>query len=154
MEDCGICYTSFSECSEVKTLSCNHQLCARCYLRLQTQKCPYCRHEFKYDKEDIIKRQLIHNYTPPTQQSNNNNQIELNNSFYIFDFNSFNQLEIYTRPRNIPFSNINRKRNRKRRRDLSEEDILERRRIIRDKCRRKWSHKEARINKIKWYEIN
>ena len=43
MEDCGICYTSFSECSEVKTLSCNHQLCPHCYLRLQTQKCPYCR---------------------------------------------------------------------------------------------------------------
>ena len=117
MEDCGICYTSFSECSEVKTLSCNHQLCSHCYIRLQTQKCPYCRHEFKYTKEDIIKRQKIRNYTPPTQQSNNN-QIEINNSFNIFDLNSFNQLEITTRSRNIPFFFFFRKRNRNRRLNL------------------------------------
>ena len=155
MEDCGICYTSFSVSSKKKTLSCNHELCHSCYLRLQTQKCPYCRKEFKYDKEDIIKRQKIHNSIPPTQQSNifYFNDFYQNNEFDIID-DRFNQLEITNRPsNNIPFSRLQRKRFRKRRRTLTEEEIKERRDIIRKKCQKKWSHKESRLNKVKWFEL-
>jgi len=146
MEDCNICYTQIQKTNEV-TLSCQHKLCNSCYLRLANQLCPYCRTPFKYSAEDIKKRQAMNikynNYTPPAQ---------------LFDesiLNSFNQLEINTEnnTHNPPFSRLLRNKNRKRRRDLSEEEIKERRNIIRKKCKRKWMIKEGRLNKINWFDI-
>ena len=89
------------------------------------------------------------NYTPPSQ---------------LFDesilLNSFNQLQIQSRQINrsqfnehIPYSRISRNKSRKRRRDLSEEEVKERREIIKKKCKRKWELKNGRVNKIKWYDI-
>ena len=148
MEDCNICYTQIKTNDE-KILSCQHKLCKSCYLRLATQFCPYCRHPFKYTTEELKQRQAMNikynNYTPPAQ---------------LFDesiiINSFNRLEINERENNrehIPCSRILRNKNRKRRKDLSEEEVKERRDIIRKKCRKKWTMKEGRLNKIRWYDI-
>ena len=60
------------------------------------------------------------------------------------------------RDNNIEVENIGiveRQRYRKRRKHLSEEEVKEKRKIIRDKCKRKWMIKENRLNKINWYEI-
>lgn len=152
MEDCNICYSQIKP-NEEKVLSCQHKLCNSCYLRLATPNCPYCRKQFKYTPDDIKKRQAMNikynNYTPPSQ---------------LFDesilLDSFNQLQIQSRQNNhsqinenIPYSRVLRNKNRKRRRDLSEEEVKERRELIRKKCKRKWELKEGRLNKLKWYDI-
>ena len=152
MEDCNICYSQIKP-TEEKVLSCQHKLCKSCYLRLANEKCPYCRKQFRYTPEDIKLRQAMNikynNYTPPSQ---------------LFDesilLNSFNQLQIQSRQNNrseineqIPYSRVLRNKNRKRRRDLSEEEIKERREVIRKKCKRKWQLKEGRLNKVKWFDI-
>jgi hypothetical protein len=152
MEDCNICYSKIKE-EEKKLLSCKHSLCKSCYLRLATQKCPYCREPFLYTQDEIRTRQELNikynNNTPPSQ---------------LFDesilLNNFNQLTLNNRQNNnvnyidqVPFSRLTRNKNRKRRRNLSEDEVRERREIIRKKCKRKWKLKEGRLNKIKWYDI-
>ncbi len=151
MEDCNICYSKISDVSEKKTLSCQHSLCENCYLQLTQSLCPYCRTYFEYSDEDKNKRKKLNinnNYTPPPQL--------FDPSINLLD-NSFNQLEISNNTRNnnyhIPFSRRNRQKFRRRRRDLTEEEIKERRQIIRNKCKRKWLLKEGRLNKLKWFEV-
>jgi len=46
-----------------------------------------------------------------------------------------------------PFSRIKKNITRRRRRDLSFDEVLERRLLIKKRCSRKWEHKEARLNK-------
>ena len=54
MEECYICFSNL-ELSDFKSLPCFHKICFSCYLRLEKSKCPLCRKDFKYNKEDIIK---------------------------------------------------------------------------------------------------
>lgn len=48
---------------------------------------------------------------------------------------------------------VGRQQRRKRRKNLSYDEIIEKRRIIREKCRRKWMIKENRLSKINWFDI-
>ena len=143
MEECHICLALPND-NKWKELICSHKMCFSCFLKLQNQTCPFCRKEFKYTYEEIKMRHALNinykSYTPPSQL-NNINDI----------FNSFNQLNIDNNDYNIQYSRINRNRFRKRRKNLSDEEIKERRRVIKEKCRRKWTHKENRLKK--WYDI-
>ena len=158
MEECQICY-SLSSNTDWKRLSCQHKLCYLCYLKLQQQLCPFCRKEFIYTKIDIAERQKRINprsyrpYTPPAQLTN----IE---SFMTQDIYNPESNTIRTRSRrnnaitslttepNLPYSNLNRKRFRNRRRNLTLEEISERRTMIRKRCKQKWERKEGRLNKM------
>jgi hypothetical protein len=151
MEDCNICYSKLFNLSDQKTLSCHHSLCNNCYLHLTKSLCPYCRSPFEYSLDDIIKRQELNidtNNVPPLQLSDT--------SIHLLE-DSFNQLDISNNIRNnnyyIPFSSYNRQKIRRRRKNLTNDEIKEKRRIIRNKCKRKWLLKEGRINKLKWYEV-
>ena len=147
MEDCNICYSKIY-LSDFKVLSCSHKMCHSCYLRLADTKCPYCRQPFKYDIEDIKKRNELKigysNYTPPAQLFDDNILV-----------NSFNRLEINTENNNHnpPFSRLRRNKNRRRRRDLTFQEIKEKREIIKKKCHKKWMIKEGRQFKVNWFDI-
>ena len=153
MEECSICYGSSSNVNW-KILSCQHKLCYLCYLKLDNSTCPYCRKEFIYNKEDIIRRQELNikykPYTPPAP---------LSFIDFIINEQSLNQLRTIRRNNTIntenyqPFSRLNKNRFRNRRRNLTEEEILERRKNIRKRCKKKWTMKQGRLNKIRWYEI-
>lgn len=150
MEECLICYSMSSE-MVWKTLSCQHKLCNLCYLKLATANCPFCRKDITYNSIDSIKRQEYTNsyrtYTPPAQLTD-------------IEFFIPNTQDGHTRHRrerrptmdyiehNPPFSRLNRKRFRNRRRDLTEEEMLERRMMIRQRCKKKWERKNGRLDKI------
>lgn len=160
MEDCSICYNKMKT---GKTLPCQHKLCHSCYLRLDNCSCPFCRKNFTYSKKDLLNRDKLNidysNWQPPSElmipqgfnvsnntsnTSNTSNNI-INNRIYTNRYNN-----IFSNPQ---FSRINRNRKRKKRRDLSMKEILERRRIIKKKCKRKWLKKNRRSKKINWWEI-
>ena len=158
MESCSICFLGFTEKPEInlnnrcrfqKFLSCGHSLCFSCYLQLQQTKCPFCRAEFTYSFEDIllknnknIKRnnllgdsteQLNTNWQPPTTTP-------LANAT-TYDYN------------NQPFSRIKKLMNRKRRRNLSFDEVLDRRKKIKKKIVTHWIRKNGRLYKEIGYEI-
>ena len=138
MEECHICLTNPTK-NKWKELCCSHKMCFSCFLKLQKQNCPFCRKYFTYTQEEIKLRQQLNNkYKHPSELNNINNLL-----------NSFNQLNINEITYNIPNSRINRNRFRKRRKTLSIDEIKERRRIIKNKCKRKWTNKEYRLKK--WY---
>ena len=144
MEDCNICFSKISNFSEFKILGCNHKLCFKCYLHLQKNNCPYCRHQFVYSKEELIQRNklnLNYNYTPPPQ---------------LFDLERFMNNNNFNSDIDINYNNYNRRtrqKMRRRRRNLTDEEIKERRNIIRNKCKRKWLLKEGRQFKLQWYNV-
>ena len=155
MEDCLICYNKMKT---GKILPCQHTLCHSCYLRLDNCSCPFCRKNFTYSKKDLVKRDKLNidysNWQPPaelmipdgfTVSENSANNI-INNRIYT---NRHNNIFV-----NSEFSRINRNRVRKRRRNLSMKEILEKRRIIKKKCKRKWNKKRRRSKKINWWEIS
>ena len=163
MEECYICFSSL-ESSDFKSLPCSHKICFSCYLRLEKTKCPLCRKDFKYNLEDKNKRRELgiqNKYNSPSTQQNYIERTRIN------DFNNVNNNDnnFYSdrtrrrinRENNIHIENIGiagRQRYRKRRKNLSEEEIKEKRKIIREKCKRKWMIKENRLNKVNWYDIN
>lgn len=143
MEDCYICLAVPSD-NNWKELGCSHKMCFSCFIRLANQTCPFCRKEFRYTNEEIIMRQKLNiKYSPPSQLYTTNRLI---NSFTELNINTIEDYDY-----NIPNSRLTRNRYRKRRRNLPEEEIKERRRIIKEKCKRKWTNKENRLKK--WYEI-
>lgn len=167
MEECYICFSNY-EPSKIKSLPCCHTLCFSCYLKLDKQKCPLCRKEFDYNKDDIIKRNKLgiqNKYDSPSIQQNYIDRSRINDLNNFNDINDLNNLNnfneiIYNqglRIYNIEIEYIGlieRQRHRKRRKNLTEEEIIEKRKIIREKCKRKWMIKENRLSKIKWYDIN
>ena len=153
MEECFICYNKTVDC-DLKVLSCQHKLCYSCYLRLSNNFCPYCRQLFNYTKDEITKRQELNisyinnNNTSPQLFNENLSSI---NSFNRFNNNSNNNVNSNDY---IPFSRLNRNKHRKRRRELTFIEIQQRRTNIRKKCNKKWSMKDGRLDKLKWYEID
>ena len=117
------CHICFIEFeSPLEILPCLHKLCKQCYLRLVKPLCPFCRYEFSYNNEDEQKR---------------NNHIQ------------------YIRQRQPPYyPNIRLERNRyrKRRRNLTLDEIILRRKNIRSRCKKKWLHKNKNLIK-KWWLI-
>ena len=132
MEDCYICYNSInSEESKWVQLECKHKMCKNCYLILTKNKeiysCPFC-------------RQIYKNNNYKTINKTNNPQLQLEIEIEI-------EIPIYN-------SRQNRNRFRRRRRNLSFEEIKERRDNIKKRCKKKWTCKNNRLNKLKWYEIS
>lgn len=161
MEECYICFSNL-ESSDFKSLPCSHKICQMCYFKLDKAKCPLCRKEFIYTKDDINKRRELgiqNKYNSPSVQQNFIDRTRIND---FSDINSSNHLSDRSQRRmnrnqNIDVENvgiIGRQRYRKRRKNLSEEEIKEKRKIIREKCRRKWMIKENRLSKVNWYDIN
>jgi len=129
-----------------KILSCNHVLCESCYLRLDKTYCPYCRKVFTYSRNDIIKRNklnLNYNWQPPSQISN-----------YIPPDTNISTIPTVIVPSNNsrnrslePFSRVRKNMTRIRRRNLSFDEVLERRKVIRRRCQMKWMRKNGRLEK-------
>ena len=144
MEECSICCSVFSN---LKELFCHHKLCNACYLKLDKPNCPFCRKTIEYTDEEVLQRnQNISNYyrwQPPLQ---------LFTIERINNRNTRNNNQNNDNDPNIPFSRLERNRFRNRRRDLTKEEIYERRQNIRKRCRKKWKAKEGRRNKTQWFE--
>ena len=156
MEECYICFSNLKS-SDFKLLSCSHRLCESCYLKLEQAKCPLCRKEFLYNTEDIKKRRELgieNKYNSPSAQLNYSERTRIND---FSNLNSVRSVRRNNRNNNIEdvgIGIVGRQRYRKRRKNLSEEEILEKRKIIREKCKRKKMIKENRLNKVNWFEIN
>ena len=155
MEDCTICFTLPTV---VKVMDCQHQVCHDCFIRLDKPQCPFCRIEFAYTQcelEERIKLNLDYNKCQPPNiinNSNTNTRITLprmRNT--IPNPNRPNS----NRPNNItdmPFARLERQRKRKRRRNLTMDEVMERRRLIRKRCKLKWTKKTKRLKKTKWWK--
>ena len=155
MEECYICFSSF-ETNGFEILPCSHKICSYCHIRLENPNCPLCRKQFNFTKEQNKKRidlGIKNKYSSPSVQQENFERNRLN------DFNSIiNQSTNRNTRNNNSYDNVGigivgRQRYRRKRRNLSEEEIKEKRKIIREKCRRKWMIKENRLNKVMWYDL-
>lgn len=152
---CNICCQSYQTDNTEKSkrtkkvLSCNHELCESCYLRLDKTHCPFCRKVFTYSKIDLVKRNklnLDYNWQPPSQILNyippeNNNHIS------TIQTRTSNNTQNREEQTYEPFSRVRKNMTRRRRRTLSFDEVLDRRRIIRKRCRRKWMKKNGRLEK-------
>jgi hypothetical protein len=154
MEECYICFSSFNDV-QFRQLSCSHNLCNYCYIRLAKPNCPLCRKEFIYNICDIKKRKELgidNKYNKPTPHDRLNDlSAFIDYSNVLPDTNYRNRDIIIDNNNNIGI--IGRQRKRRRRRNLTDDEIKERRKIIREKCRIKWSKKNQRLAKINWYNI-
>lgn len=126
--ECYICYEHKSD-KIFKTLVCNHSLCNDCYKKLIQNKCPFCRHPIEIPNPSV--------YTAPDIP------------FSIEDINSFPNISEHP----VPYSRVRRNMNRRRRRNLSFDEVLERRKRIKKRCKRKWMRKNGRLNKINFYDL-
>lgn len=120
--ECNICYDHI-KINDFKTLECNHKLCNDCYNKLLSNKCPFCRH--------IISDKANPSYIP--------------DNFQLLP-NQFITVDEYVPPE--PFSRVRRNMRRNRRRNLSFDEVLERRAIIKKRCKKKWMRKNGRLNKV------
>ena len=123
--ECNIC---FENKKLIKVLECNHELCFDCYKLLINPSCPFCRHDIK----------LISSENIPNMSINN------------FDFTNFQSFQSFD---DINFRRVRRNMHRNRRRNLSFDEVLDRRNQIKKKCKMKWERKNGRLMKIKFYEI-
>lgn len=122
MEDCNICYQSKEKFINP---SCGHKLCQTCFDSLKKNLCPYCRKE--YNSDEISQKNYIY---PPS---------------YEIDNLYFRTQILHT---NIPYARYYRNMERRRRRNLTFEQVKKRRQIIKSKMRRKWMRKNGRLFKI------
>lgn len=140
MEDCNICYQSKDSFFEAS--KCGHSLCIDCFRLLNKNECPFCRQSYTH-AEIIIKgynnSQTIYNYNPPQYNINLPN---INIRLDIYNTEETEQVI------HIPFSRIRRNMIRKKRRNLTFDEVKERRRKIRKKMRMKWNRKNNRLKKI------
>lgn len=179
MEECKICYDVY-KIDKIKKISCGHELCKNCFLKLIICECPFCRKTIDYTKQETKRRRSMGIETNPDFSSN----IVYNPNDFVYDHYSnlplttsvtlHNDIDIpnltlhrtnRNRHRRIIQqinleSNVNstsntnhRRRDRtKRRRKLTDEEIHERRRIINLKKKMHYIRKEGRLRKqIAWY---
>jgi len=149
MEDCKICYSTVSD----KKLPCGHDLCSSCVVRLNSALCPFCRQNFLFSAEEIkqrIKLKIINGYqvdVPPGL------------AFRPIDWVENRQLNVsLVEEENIitePFSRVRKNMERRRRRFLSFDEVIERRQLIKDRKARHWDKKNAQLQKTQqgWWEI-
>ena len=165
MESCTICCFPYEESntSEItrskKVLCCHHSLCESCFLRLEYQHCPFCRSSFQYTQEELNKRKSLnleyYKWQPPSQISNyipsDNFRTRTRNRTRNITFISDIISNTPTNNNNItqaePFSRVRKSMHRRRRRDLSFEEVLERREMIRKRSKLKWTKKNERLFK-------
>lgn len=159
MESCNICCFPYSDgiSHRRKDLGCNHSLCHSCYLKLEKTHCPFCRSIFNYTKEEIDERKLLnlsyHQWQPPSQILNyippDNIRTRQRNRHRSISSIDINLSSIRNNEPIIqePYSRIRKNMIRNKRRNLDFEEVLERRKIIKKRCQKKWSRKNARVDK-------
>lgn len=151
MEDCKICYSTVSN----KKLPCGHELCSSCSVRLNSALCPFCRQNFTFTAEEIkqrIKLKIVNGYqvdVPPGLAFRPIDWIEnrqLNNSLIDIEEQVISS---------EPFSRVRKNMERRRRRFLSFDEVLERRQIIKERKARHWDKKNAQLQKTQqgWWEL-
>jgi len=119
---------------------CGHKLCFECFKLLQKNTCPFCRQP--YTQEELaLKPNIIqansNTYNPPVYSQNN------------YRINLYNETEEAFIPQ-IPYSRVRRNMIRKRRRNLTFEEVLERRKLVKKRMKRKWERKSRRLEKISY----
>lgn len=153
MECCSICFLEFTEIPEVnlnnrcrfqKFLSCGHSLCYSCYLRLHQTKCPFCRTDFTYSFEDLFIKNKKAKKVNTLGVQGQNQDLQLNN---VWQPPTTTEYSLLLDESNEPFSRLRKNTKRKRRRNLSFDEIISRRQEIRKRCQKKWSHKNGRLLK-------
>tara|TARA_B100000767_G_C19764429_1_gene536782 strand:+ start:349 stop:753 length:405 start_codon:yes stop_codon:yes gene_type:complete len=122
--ECHICYEHKTD-KLFKTLVCNHKLCFNCYNKLIQSTCPFCRHPIEIPNPSV--------YIAPDIPFS----IE---DTYITQDNYTNNHQ--------PFSRVRRNMKRRRRRNLSFDEVLKKRRRIKKRCKQKWMRKNGRLRKI------
>lgn len=129
--ECHICYEHKS-CGQFKTLVCNHKLCYGCYKKLLKNTCPFCRHVITL---------------PNPFNTQNVRSPSVYNSSQSFSLE--NDPDVHMS--NGSYSRARRNMRRNRRRNLSFDEVLLRRRRIKNKCKRKWMRKNGRLAKINFF---
>jgi hypothetical protein len=150
MEDCKICYIKESN----KKLPCCHEICSDCCVRLNSAICPFCRRNFTYTNDEIkerIKLGIINGYkveVPPSLAFQNQNFL-LTHNILPRDWINNRQLNLNNQEEIIhePYSRAIKNSQRRRRRFLSLDEVLERRKEIKEKQARHWEKKNGRLNK-------
>jgi len=112
---------------------CGHRLCKDCFKLLQKNNCPFCRQPYTQNEIEI------------RLGNNSNNNINPPQNYYRIEL--YNEIEDSFIPQ-VPFSRIRRNMIRKRRRNLTFEEIRERRKIIKKRMKRKWLIKNRRREKL------
>ena len=147
MEDCKICYITVSD----KKLPCGHELCSKCVVRLNSASCPYCRQQFTFSLEEIkqrIKLNIVNGYqweAPPG--------LAFRPSDWIDSPRQLNS-PLVDSPLNEPYSRVKKNMERRRRRFLSFDEVLERRKQIKERKARHWEKKNAQLkNSMDWWEV-
>jgi hypothetical protein len=150
MEDCKICYTKESN----KKLPCSHTLCSDCCVRLNSAICPFCRQNFIYSADEIkqrIKLGIINGYkldVPPGLAFRPSDWLNTDRQL-VFSFIDNDENHNV----NPPLSRTTINGERRRRRFLSIDEVLERRKEIKERKARHWTRKNERLNKLtSWWE--
>ena len=112
---------------------CGHKLCKDCFMLLQKNTCPFCRQPYTQSELEI--------------KNNNQPNSYNNNPPNYYRITLHNELDNSFIPQ-VPFSRIRRNMVRKRRRNLTFEEVLERRKIIKKRMKRKWMMKNRRREKL------
>jgi hypothetical protein len=147
MEDCKICYSKESS----RKLPCSHELCSDCCVRLNAALCPFCRAKFIFNGDEIKQRNqlgLINGYnwvTPPSLALSIPREPLLPRDWLNSNrqFISNEDLSI-----NVPFSRAQKNGERRRRRFLSLDEVLERRKELKKRKEKHWEKKNGRLDKI------
>lgn len=167
--DCHIC---LDKKTHLCSLPCSHELCSKCYIRLDKPACPFCRVCFTYTTDDIKQRAkigLINGYRSTDVQPGMviPDEFVFGTSSSLLE-NLYNTENVNRRPRSYSDSIIlsatrfeesgatrSSKKNKKYdyRNDnyphrKSVEEINERRYLIAKREVKKWERKEGRLNKI------
>ena len=169
--DCHIC---LDKKPHLRSLPCSHELCSKCYLRLDKPACPFCRVGFSYSSEDVKARAkigLINGY-----QSTDVQPGMLLPDEFVFGSSSssillgdlYNTQNLNMRPRSysdsivlsaLRFEESGATRSSKKNKKYdykndnhphrkTVEEINERRYLIAKREVKKWDRKEGRLNKI------
>jgi len=140
MEECKICYIKESN----KKLPCGHECCSDCCVRFNSALCPYCRQSFTFTADEIKKRiqlGIINGYNwevlPPG--------LALTPIEWVQPARQLNNI---TREAPEPYSRVIRNCVRRRRRNLSFDEVIVRRKEIQERKARHWDRKDGRLNKI------
>jgi hypothetical protein len=167
--DCHIC---LDKKPNLRILPCSHELCLKCYVRLNKPACPFCRVSFTYTADDIKYRAkigLINGYQSTDVQPGMilPDEFVFGSSTSILE-NLYNTENLNMRSRSYSDSIIlsatrfeesgaTRSSKKNKRYDYknnshtnrkSIEEINERRYLVTKRELKKWERKEGRLNKI------
>lgn len=168
--DCHIC---LDKKPHLRSLSCSHELCNKCYLRLDKPACPFCRVGFTYSLDDIKSRAklgLINGYQSTDVQPGMliPDEFVFGSSTSLLLRDNLNTQSLNMRPRSysdsivltaLRFEESGATRSSKKNKKFdnkndnhphrkSVEEINERRYLISKREVKKWDRKEGRLNKI------